>query len=83
MRARAYNQSDNEKKKNNKTPQASQWWHKAVLTGKLCGPELICRCTNEGTDLSSSWLIIYPAGFMALINFPHLPFLSLYLPLKV
>lgn len=30
---------------------------------------------NEGRDLRNSWLIIYPAGFMALINFP--PSLSL------
>lgn len=52
----------------------------AVLTNKLCEEENLFVAANEGTDLRSSWLIIYPAGFMALINFPPL---SLYLPLKV
>lgn len=51
----------------------------AVLTSKLCRENLFVAA-NEGTDLRTSWLIIYPAGFMALINFPPL---SLYLPLKV
>ena len=51
----------------------------AVLTSKLCRENLFVAA-NEGTDLRTSWLIIYPAGFMALINFPPL---SLYLPFKV
>lgn len=53
----------------------------AVLTKKLCEEDLFEAANEkEGTDLGTSWLIIYPAGFMALINFPPL---SLYLPLKV
>lgn len=43
-----------------------------------CG--YLFAAANEGMDLRTSWLIIYPASFMALINFPPL---SLYLPLKV
>lgn len=42
-----------------------------LLTRKLCKENLFAAA-NEGTDLRSSWLIIYPAGFMALINFPLL-----------
>lgn len=41
----------------------------AVLTNKLSRENLFVAA-NEGTDLWTSWLIIYPAGFMALINFP-------------
>lgn len=43
----------------------------AVLTSKLARENLFVA-VNEGTDLRTSWLIIYPAGFMALINFPPL-----------
>lgn len=43
--------------------------------------KIYLRLQMKGTDLRSGSLIIYPAGFMALINFP-LP-LSLYLPLEV
>lgn len=68
-------------KPKNTTSEPTMAWGR--FDGQTLRPELICRCTNEGMDLSSSWLIIYPADFMALINFPHLPFLSLYLPLKV
>lgn len=57
----------------------SQQRQAAVLTNKLC-KENVFVAANEGTDLRTSWLIIYPAGFMALINFPPL---SLYLPFKV
>lgn len=67
-------QSRQEKKK-----KKSQRHQAAVLTNKLCKENLFVAA-NEGTDLRTSWLIIYPAGFMALINFPPL---SLYLPLKV
>lgn len=49
------------------------------LTKKLWEEDLF-EVANERTDLRTSWLIIYPAGFMALINFPPL---SLYLPLKL
>lgn len=49
-------------------------------TNKLLQGEFISQAANEETDLRTSWLIIYPAGFMALINFPPL---SLYLLLKV
>lgn len=52
-----------DKKKKNERRQA------AVLTNKLCKGNLFVAA-NEGTDLRTSWLIIYPAGFMALINFP-------------
>lgn len=62
----------------NKTKQ-SQQRQAVVLTSKLCKENLFVAA-NEGTDLRTSWLIIYPAGFMALINFP---LLSLYLLLKV
>lgn len=46
----------------------------ALLTRKLCRENLFAAA-SEGRDLRNSWLIIYPAGFMALINFP--PSLSL------
>lgn len=51
----------------------------ALLTHKLCKENLFAAA-NERTDLSNSWLIIYPAGFMALINFPPSLSLSLSLP---
>lgn len=64
----------------NRSDKTKQKQHQAaVLTSKLCEENLFVAA-NEGTDLRTSWLIIYPAGFMALINFP---LLSLYLPLKV
>lgn len=71
--AHARTQSERQNKTKQKQHQA------AVLTSKLCKENLFVAA-NEGTDLRTSWLIIYPAGFMALINFP---LLSLYLPLKV
>lgn len=71
--AHARTQSERQNKTKQKQHQA------AVLTSKLCEENLFVAA-NEGTDLRTSWLIIYPAGFMALINFP---LLSLYLPLKV
>lgn len=46
----------------------------ALLTRKVCR-ENFFAAANEGRDLRNSWLIIYPASFMALINFP--PSLSL------
>lgn len=46
----------------------SQWHQPAVLTNKVCKDNLFVS-TNEGTALRTGWLIIYPASFMALINF--------------
>lgn len=54
---------------NNSSKEKSQQHQLAVLTNKLCRENLFLTA-NKGMALWTSWLIIYPAGFMALINFP-------------
>lgn len=59
---------------NNNRAKTTQRHQAAVLTSKPCKVNLFVAA-SVGTDLSTGWLIIYPAGFMALINFA--PSLSL------